>query len=230
MDPQDTSPPVVPAKKGIPVLGWLGIGCGTIVIIGIVIIALLVGWCKRKVGDLSEFQRNPEKASAELMVKLNPDLKLVSQDESKGEMTIKTKDGQEVTMSYKDISQGKFTIKDADGNVTQIGGADLSTLPAWVPQVAGLKDVSCSSQKKPADQIAGFYMGTSSDTPDQLEEFFKKQAKKQGMTDASRSAFESDGVATRSLSYEGGGRKLSVMIAAKQGEPASVQVSFEGGK
>ncbi len=230
MNPQDTSPPVVPAKKGIPVLGWLGIGCGTIVIIGIVIVALLVGWCKRKVGDLSEFQRNPEKAAAELIVRMNPDLKLVSQDESKGEMTIQTKDGQEMTMSYKDVSQGKITVKDAEGNVTQIGGADLSTLPAWVPQVAGLKDVSCSSQKKSADQIDGFYMGTSSDTADQLEEFFKKQAEKQGMSDSSRSSFESDGVATRALAYEGGDRKLSVMIAVKNGGDPSVQVSFEGKK
>lgn len=230
MNPQDTSPPDVSVKKGIPVLGWLGIGCGTIVIIGIVIVSLLVGWCKRKVGDLSEFQRNPEKATAELIVKMNPDLKLVSQDESKGEMTIQTKDGQEMTMSYKDVAQGKFTIKDAEGNVTQIGGADLSTLPAWVPQVSGLKEVSCSSHRKSADQVTGIYMGTSSDTLDKLEEFFKNEADKQGLTDSSRSSFENDGVATRALSYEGGKRKLSIMISEKRGEAASVQVSFDGPK
>lgn len=227
MNPQDTSPPTVPGKKGIPVLGWLGIGCGTIVIIGIVIISLLVGWCKRKVEG---FQKNPEKTAAEFIVQMNPDLKLVSQDESKGEMTIKTKDGQEMTMSYKDVSKGKFTVKDAEGNVTQLGGADLSTLPAWVPQVSGLNDVSCSTQNKPSDQVTGIYMGTSSETPDNLEEFFKKEAEKQGMTDSSRSAFEIDGVGTRTLSYEGGDRKLSIMISSKQGEAANVQVTYEGRK
>lgn len=227
MNPQDISPPVVPTKKGIPVLGWLGIGCGTIVIIGIVIVSLLVGWCKRTVEGL---QKNPEKTAAEFMVRMNPDLKVVSQDESKGEMTIKTKDGQEMTMSYKDVSRGKFTVKDAEGNVTQLGGADLSTLPAWVPQVSDLKDVSCSTQNKPSDQVTGIYMGTSSETPDKLEEFFKKEAEKQGMTDSSRSSFEIDGVGTRTLSCEGGGRKLSVMINVKNGEPASVQVTYEGRK
>ncbi len=89
-------------------MGWVGIGCGTVLIIAILVISLLVGFCKRTMGDLSEFQRNPEKAAAELMVRMNPELEMVSRDEGAGEMTIRTKDGEEIVLSYKDISEGKL--------------------------------------------------------------------------------------------------------------------------
>ena len=85
---ENATPPVpsLPQpKKGIPALGWVGIGCGTILIIAIIVISLLIGWCKRTVGDISDFQKNPEKAAAEMMVRMNPDVKKISQDDAEGE-------------------------------------------------------------------------------------------------------------------------------------------------
>ncbi len=46
-------------------------------------------------GDLAELRKNPEKAAPEMSVKMNPELGKVSQDHAKGELTIRTKDGQE---------------------------------------------------------------------------------------------------------------------------------------
>ena len=45
-----------------------------------------------------------------MMVRMNPDVEKVSQDETKGEMTIRTKDGKEMTSRYKDIAEGKFMM------------------------------------------------------------------------------------------------------------------------
>ena len=227
MTPQDVPP--IPAKKGIPALGWVGIGCGTILIIAVIIASLLVGWCKRKVGDLSEFQRNPEKATAELVVRMSPDLTLVSQDESKGEMTIRTKDGETMTLSYKDVGEGKFRFKDANGNVTEIGGGDLSKLPPWVPIATGLKQVTTHHTSE-EESMSGFYMGQSTETIDALDEFFKARALELDMKESNRSSTTSDGTETRTFTYEGEDRQLTIIVSSKDGKESTAQVSFKGGK
>lgn len=220
-------PPEPPVKKGIPALGWVGIGCGSLVLIAAVAISLLVGWCKRAVGDLSEFQRNPEKAAAELMVKLNPDVEKVSQDDAAGEMTIRTKDGKEMTMRYKDISEGKFVIKDDEGNIAELGSTDLTKVPAWVPRAPGVKSTQTSIRNTNASKESGFYSVTSGESIDALEEFFKSESEKLGFTESSRTTLNSNGVENRTLSYEGGGRTLSVIISGKPGEDAHVNVGYE---
>jgi len=220
-------PPAPSAKKGIPALGWLGIGCGTLIIIAIVVISLLVGWCKRTVGDIADFKNNPEKAAAEMVVKFNPDLKKISQDDSKGEMTIRTKDGQEITLSYKDISEGKFTIKDEKGNVTQIGKSDLSNVPVWVPRVPGMKTASGAVHTVQDGKSSGLYNATSGETIESLEKFFKQEAERLKLSESSRTSFNTDGIENRILAYEGNGQKLNVVINGRPGEDALVNVGYE---
>lgn len=211
----------------MPVLGWVGIGCGTMLIITVVVIALLIGWCKRTVGDISEFKRNPEKAGAELMVRMNPDLKKISQDDAKGEMTIRTKDGEEMTVSYKEISRGVFTFKDAEGNIIHSGQTDLTVVPAWVPRPSQPKAISASMQKKEGGKVSGFYAATSAESIDALNEFFKAESAKLKFTKSSNSSFNADGVESRSLSFEGAGRKLNIVLTGKPGEDVLVNVGYE---
>jgi len=227
MNESTSNPPAAPAKKGLPVLGWVGIGCGTVLVIAVVVVSLMVGWCKRTVGGLSEFKNNPEKAAAELMVKMNPDLTKISQDDAKGEMTIRTKDGQEMTLSYKEVTEGKFTVKDAQGNIAQVGKSDLSTVPAWVPRVPKMKSTTGSYLNQKEGQIAGFYSATTDESSNGLEEFFKLEAGKLKMPEAVRTSFNTDGVENRILTYEGDGRKLSIIITGKPGEDLQVNVSYE---
>lgn len=221
--------PESPNKNGMPVLAWVGIGCGTIVVIAVVAISLLVTVCKRTVGDLSQFQKNPEKVAAELMVRMNPDLKMISQDEATGEMTVRTKDGEELTMSYKDISAGKFVVKDAKGNTSQIGQSDLSNVPEWVPRIPQLKIATASFNTKEDDKVSGLYSATTSATADALDKFFKTASERLNMTEANRTAMNSDGVEHLILSYEGGGRSLNIVITGKLGEDAQVNVGYEQG-
>jgi hypothetical protein len=228
--PVSSEPPVSPSKKGMPVLGWVGIGCGTVILIAVVVVSLLVGWCKRTVGDVSEFKKNPEKAAAEMMVRMNPDLTMVSQDAAKGEMTIRTKDGQEMTMNYKDVSTGKFTMKDAQGNTTQIGQSDLSNVPAWVPRVPKMKSASGSFQNKEERKISGLYTATTTESVSGLATFFKAEAEKLNMTSSSRTALKADGVENLMLSYEGDGQTLNIVITGKPGEDTQVNVGYEEGK
>lgn len=224
------TPPPVPSQKGIPALGWVGIGCGTILVIAIVVISLLVGWCKRTVGDLSEFQRNPEKAAAEMMVRVNPDLEMVSQDEATGEMTIRTKDGEVMTMSYKDIAEGKFLIRDAQGNTTEFGGTDLSKVPSWVPRVPDMKTTSTSFQTQQDGKLSGLYSTTTTRSAEELAEFFKKDAQELGVTSSRSTSTQVNGVENQVLNFEGRDRKLNIVITSKPGEDTQVSVSYEEGQ
>lgn len=218
------SPPPPTAKKGIPVIGWIGIGCGTLLIIAIMVISLLVGFCARKVG---EFSKHPEKSAAEMMVRLNPDLQMVSQDDAKGEMTIRTKDGQTMTMSYKDVASGKFTIKDAEGNVSEFGSADLSKLPAWVPRVPDLENSFSSTQQQGDGKTSGIYTGSTPKSADELAEFFKTEMEKLKATSSNSSSTSVNGTESRVLGFENGGRKINIAITAKSGEPTQVSVGYE---
>jgi len=208
----------------MPVGAWIGIGCGTLVLIAGVAMILLIGFCKHKVG---EFTKNPEKAAAELIVKMNPDLTKVSQNDAKGEMTYRTKDGQEVTMSYKDISEGKFTVKDAKGNIAQFGKADLSNVPAWVPRVPKLQSAVGAFHNQEVDKVSGLYSASSDESPDRLEEFFKAEAGKLKLTESSRQAIHAEGVENRTATYQGTKRQLNIIITGKPGEAAQIQVGYE---
>lgn len=211
----------------MPVLGWVGLGCGTLLIIAVIVVSLLVGWCKRTVGDISDFKTNPEKAAAEMMVRLNPDVEKISQDDAKGEMTIRTKDGQTVTMSYKHISEGRLMLKDDKGNIAEFGGADLTNVPAWVPRPPAIKSVSSSVRGSEDSKSGGQYAATSSESITDLAEHFKSEAGKLDFTSSRNTSVNADGVETKSFTYEGNGRKLEIILTGKPGEDVLVNVGYE---
>lgn len=219
-------PPVPQQKKGIPVLGWLGIGCGTILIIAIIAISLLVGWCKRTVGDISDFQNNPEKATAEMIIKLSPEVEKVSQDDAAGEMTIRTQDGKVMTMSYKDISEGKFTMTDAEGNIAEFEGSDLSQVPAWVPRLPDLKSVTSAFNNQADGKTSGLYVATTGQSAEELTEFFNTESKKLKATSSSVSSTTVNAMQSRTLSYGGNGKKLNIVITSQPGEDTRVRVGY----
>lgn len=221
-------PPEPPAeKKGIPALGWVGIGCGSLVIIAVVIISLLIGWCKRAVGDLADFGKHPEKAAAELMVRMNPDLQKISENDSTGEMTVRTKDGKNITLSYKELSEGKFTFKDSEGNSAQFGRTNLDDVPGWVPRVPGMKAVQTSMRNQKGGKVSGLYSVTSSESTEVLEAFFKGEAEKLKFTSSSFSNYNVNGVENRNLTFSGGGHHLDIVFTAKPGEETQVNVGYE---
>ena len=59
-------------KKGMPVIAWVGIGCGGLIILGIIVTVILF---KLFAGKIREFSENPEKTAAELVVAADPNLR-----------------------------------------------------------------------------------------------------------------------------------------------------------
>lgn len=112
------------SKKGLSPLAWVGIGCGGLLVLGL--IAVVAGGMilgnKVKQG-LADANGNPERFAAELVVKFNPDMELVESNDEEGKITIKmTKTGEVHTFSYADLKDGKFSVESttADGKTTSV--------------------------------------------------------------------------------------------------------------
>jgi len=107
-------------KKGLHWLAWVGIGCGVLVVIGVVIFGALGWFAVQKGKELAaDFEANPAKVAAEFMVRANPDLELVESNDDAGTITVRVKSsGETVTMNYDDIKDGKFSIETDKGKVT----------------------------------------------------------------------------------------------------------------
>lgn len=215
-------PPVL-EKKGLPVIAWVGIGCGGFIVLGIIVSVIAFVQLK---GVYDKFVANPEKAGAEMIVSMNPDLKMLSQDEAKGTMTIRTKDGQEMTLSYKDISEGKFTLTDANGNTTTLGSTDLSKVPAWVPKAADLTDGMSLFHTDGNGKISGQFSSKSVTSEEDLKTFFDKAADDQGLTNKSNSSINADGTSVVTLTYSGGSKTLKILITDKSGSPAIIITQY----
>jgi hypothetical protein len=218
-----TIPQQAPAKKGMPALAWVGIGCGGLLAIGLAIGVYVFIVAKKK---FDEFAANPEKAAAELMVSMNPDMEQISADDGKGTMTIRTKDGEEVTLSYKDIAEGKIVITDKEGNITRIGSSDLSQVPAWVPKAQDLTDGVSVFHSEVGGEIVGQFSGNTPRGAEELRSFFEDEASSLGLTSSTSSSMESGGTATITLGFSGGGKSLNIVITAKPGKATLVNTNY----
>jgi len=117
-------------KKGMGVVGWLAIGCLVVLLLGLGSCFACGYYAKRKLGQFSEeMQKNPEMAAAKLVVRMNPDLELVSTDDQAGTLTVKnTKTGETMTVSVADAKEGKFSVTTDKGTTTVDANAQDGTL------------------------------------------------------------------------------------------------------
>ena len=190
--------PAVPPKKSNKVLLWVLGGCGglvAVVLIGVVVSFL---WVKKKVGNL---QRNPAVAAAEMLVRANPDLEIVSTDYDKGTLTMRNKKtGETLTMDANEVKQGRFTFKDGKGaevrinapeggsGTMQIQGPDGQTTfgagtkvqtPSWLPTypAAPIEGVMSATGK---GGMTGTVVQKTADSTTRVIETFEKVLKAGG--------------------------------------------------
>lgn len=207
----------------MPAIAWVGIGCGGLLVIAIIIAAIAFNKLK---GTFEDFAANPEKAGAEMIVSMNPELEMVSQDEETGMMTIRTKDGKEMTLSYQDIAEGKLEVTDADGNTTSIGSTDLSQVPAWVPKAPDLTDGVSMFHTDEGGSVSGQFSGKSTKGIEDLTDFFETEASGQGLSNSSSSSTSMNGTAVSTLDFSGGGKTLKIVITGKPGSATLVNTNY----
>lgn len=79
--PQQQSAPSAPQKKGLPAIAWVGIGCGGLLVLTVLVVVLGGMFIWRGVkGVVDDYAENPVRAQARMLARLNPDLEIVSED------------------------------------------------------------------------------------------------------------------------------------------------------
>lgn len=230
-------------------LAWIGIGCGALVLIGVVAM-FFVGYMAKR--QLDKFEENPAMAAATLAVKLNPELELVSSDPEKNTLTIKNiKTGEVVTLSAEDIKDGKFTVTTAEGTTTldvdgsgedggsmtvtnekgevakfSGGGSAPQNLPAWVPSYPGGTATGSYDMTTNDERTAAFAV-TTSDSVDGVLAFYEEKLKGEGF-EVQKSTFESNGQKGGTVTGSSSDQKRSVNVivgTSEQGTQATVTFS-----
>jgi hypothetical protein len=239
----------VQGKKGLPVLAWVAIGCAGLVVLAGAGFAVL-GWLAvNKVKSVaSDFEDNPTRAAAEMIVKMNPDLEMVDSDENAGTITIREKSsGKVVTFNYQDIQEGRFSFDSEDGRVeitgqpegdegvmtitteegqTQIGGG--GEIPDWVPahpETTERRSLMHSSGPTGDTGHAAFTVAAGAAD---VAAFYKEELESAGYTVSTVSGSSAEGSVTV-VSGQKDGANLTASVSDK-GDTTEVLVQYIQGR
>ena len=229
-------PPGAPIpRKGMSPLAWVGIGCGAILLLGILAVGVGGYIFKKKVVDPAT--ENPAMAAAEMIVRMNPDLELVSSDRENGTLTVKNKkDGEVVTLNASDIENGNFTIETdegktvidtsgaqeggdgqikvsgPDGQEMTFGGGDVpKNLPDWVPLYPGATAQGAFDATAGGERTASFNQVSDASVEDVIA-FYDEKFNGAGLK-VSKSTAETDGQLTGMVTGTSEDDKRSVFVS-----------------
>lgn len=230
-NPPPQPPPQQPAapekKKGLHPMAWVGMGCGVIMLIAVICIVLLVGFCKKKFDDFAaEFKKDPHQTVAEQIVKMSPAIEKVSEDEEAGEMTIRVKEtGEEITVKYSDLASGKFTVKKSDGSEFSVGKLDLSQVPGWVPRYPNTNSEIAGVHQSTPTGVSGILSFATSDDPDAVASFYENELSE--LSTHSNSQATINGVTVVKHSFSGSGRSVDLTVTSQNSGDTNVQIGYE---
>jgi hypothetical protein len=185
-------------------------------------------------------ESNPEAATvkaAELALRLNPEIDVVSSDPANGTITIREKStGKETTLTLDDIKNGRFTVKQGDEETrvdvgaspdggatmqvttdqgTATWGAGASAPPAWIPTYPGGRSDSLASIESNGEKSGSFAINTS-DAADAVLGFYEQKLKEAGF-EVHRANLTVDGSPSGTLTATSEKRTVSITAAAQDG-------------
>jgi hypothetical protein len=215
------------------------IGCGAIFVIGCVVVALFLWWGVNKAKeaglDPALLRDKPALAVAKMMVAANPDVELVSSDDSKGTLTIRDKKtGQILTLDAQESNKGKIVfrgengeevtfdaqgnkdggtmrVKTKEGTATFGAGSSAADLPSWLPSYPGAQ-IQGNFSAQAAEGKGGSFGFITEDSVEQVIRFYKDALEDAGLKVQSQS-FQADGkLALNSIIAEDDGKRRSASI------------------
>ncbi|HEV2847066.1 MAG TPA: hypothetical protein VG477_19575 [Thermoanaerobaculia bacterium] len=232
-------------KKGLGPLAWVGIGCGVLLVIGMVMVAA-GGWFAKK--QLDKFAENPGFTTAELIIRANPDLEVVNTDREKNTLTVRNKEtGETLTINAGDVKEGwTFTnekgetatfsaseegvkVTNEKGEVATFGATEggPKNLPSWVPAYPG-GTVQGTMDSTTGEGRTLMYTVTTTNSVDEMAGFYESKLKEAGLTVEKTNISSNDQSSTTMLSgkSEDGKREVGVMVThtPEQGTQAVLTV------
>lgn len=262
-------PPIpgsAPAKKGLSPLAWIAIGCGGLVVVGFIVFIALGAFVFKKGKDMVEeatgtssfeelakkLEENPAKTAAELAIRVNPELDLVSTDDDAGTITFRnTETGEEATLSFEDIAEGRFTMTTDEGEFsidaseeegggvtfsgpegeTRFGAAtDLSDVPDWVPLYPGASETQSAFHTTSGEGTTGALTSKTTDDAKQVVAHYKELFEDEGYKVQTESVTTTpDGALGIISAQRGDGSSLNVMATQGDAE-TTVAINYNGKK
>jgi hypothetical protein len=241
--PQQSFPP--PPQQKSNVLKWVLIGCGSFIIVGVVVVALLgyFVWNKAKQAGLDpELMRtHPAQAVGKMVVAMNPDVELVSADDDKGTITVRDKKtGKVVTVNLEDAQKGKITFKGEgnDGEVSieakgsgdqasidvkskegtaTFGTASAADLPSWLPTYPS-STVEANFAAKGKDGVGGTFGFTTSDSIETVTKFYEDNLRQAGFKVTTNTMHQSGALISGSVNAEDNANNRTAYINATANE------------
>jgi hypothetical protein len=241
---QQSFPPPPPQKKS-NVMVWVLAGCGTFIVLGVIVVFLggYFVWNKAKEAGLDPevMQKKPALAVAKMMVAANPDVELVSVDDEKGLITVKDKKtGQIVTVNLDEAKSGKITFKgdDKDEEVTleakgegdtgslevktkegfaRFGAGSAAKLPTWLPAYPGAT-IQGNFSAEGKDGEGGSFNFTTTDSIEKVVKFYEDNLKQAGLKVTTNTVQQNGAVSMSSLVGEDEGKKRTAFINVLSGK------------
>jgi hypothetical protein len=240
------TPPAAPAKKSNVLLWVLG-GCGTLIVLIILAIVGLgfFGLHKaRQAGiDPELFKKNPGLAAAKMTVAANPDLEMVSSDDSAGTIVVRDKKSGKVSTMKFDPAKKTMVIVDEKGKESTITASESGNMevkgpegsfkigtgadkpPDWVPVYPGSSPQSTFSSSTGEEQTGSFGFVTQ-DAPEKVMSYYGDQLKSGGFK-VSTTSNTTDGKVSGIVTAEDKADKRTVMVtAAADDKGTNVGVHF----
>ncbi|MBI4915188.1 MAG: hypothetical protein HY825_05015 [Acidobacteria bacterium] len=241
-------PGPAPKKKTSPLV-WILVGCGGIVLIGLLVLALGTYFVGKKISNFAkDAERNPAVAAAKVMALVNPDIEIVSSDDEAGTVTLRnTKTGEEITMNAEDIKQGRLKFKNEKGEeVTfeaqgeggkdglsvksdkgemHFGSGDAASIPAWLPSYPGSTPDGTYSARTPDGDTGGYSFETN-DGADEVASFFRRELEDAGFSIDSSGKQSAGSTTIANLTASSGGKKVTIAVT-HEGGSTRVVIGYE---
>lgn len=240
-------------KKGLSVLAWVGIGCGTLVVLtfaGCMVAGYMgMAWLG---GMVADFEENPAMASARMIVRTNPELELVDSDDEAGTLTVRNREtGETVTVDLQQIEQGRIRFESGDEEVTlgvegdEEGGGTLTVrdkegettfragsggdedIPDWVPRYPGVAPTGTTFMRS-GGEINGNFAVETDDSLEDVLDYYREALEAAGFTEVSYTTSQAGGTRNANLMTESGNRTIGVLVSEEGGTTRAVVTFSEG--
>ncbi len=235
--PMAAPPP--PVKKKMGALGWVLMGCGGILVIGLIacigLYFFVVHKAKEAGIDPDLLRSNPGLAAAKMVVAANPDLELISEDDNRGIIRVHDrKQNKNFIVNFEDAKKGKLTLQEegqdavtlsssgsgANGSfeinssqgTLKVGGGGPTNQPSWVPSYPNSQPQGVMSAEDANGKTAEFSFKTS-DSVEKVVGFYKDALASNGLSVTNSGIFNATGSTSGIVAAQDSGKSRQVTLA-----------------